>query len=83
MILRRRVLHAVYERDDFNALLSGLPRAIRSAVEPAPPGHVGLIVQIVSDDDCALATVRGHAPAQADLAQELSRLEAVAREQLG
>ncbi len=35
MNLRRRVLHAVYERDEFNALLSRPPRAIRGSVEPA------------------------------------------------
>lgn len=83
MTARRRVLHAVYERDEFNALLGRLPRAIRSSVQPAPPGHVGLVVQIVSHDDCALATVRAHVPARTDLARELSRLEALARKQLG
>lgn len=80
---RRRVVHAVYESDEFNALVRRLPRAIRRSVEPAPPGHVGLIVQIVSADDCALATVRAHVPARANLTDELSRLEAAAHEQLG
>jgi hypothetical protein len=76
-------VHAVYEPDEFNALVSRLPRAIRRAVEPAPPGHIGLIVQIVSAEDCTLATVRDHVPAHADVARALSRLEAVAHEQLG
>lgn len=83
MSARRRVVHAVYEADEFNALLRRLPRAVRRSVEPAPSGHVGLIVQIVSADDCTLATTRGHVPAQADLTRELCRLEATAREQLG
>lgn len=79
----RRVVHAVYESDEFNALLRRLPRAIRRSAEPAPPGHVGLIVQIVSADDCTLATSCAHVPAQTDLTRELSRLEAAAHEQLG
>ena len=83
MSARRRVVHGVYECDEFNALLGRLPRAIRRSVEPAPPGHVGLIVQIVSADDCTLATIRAHVPAQTDLNRELSRLEGAAREQLG
>lgn len=79
----RRVVHAVYESDEFNALLRRLPRAIRRSAEPAPPGHVGLIVQIVSAGDCTLATSCAHVPAQTDLTRELSRLEAAAHEQLG
>jgi hypothetical protein len=55
MSARRRVLRAVYERADFNALRLRLPRAVRRSIEPAPPGHVGLVVQIVSSDDCALS----------------------------
>lgn len=78
----RRVVHAVYQCDEFNALLRRLPRAIRRSAEPAPPGHVGLIVQIVSADDCTLTTIRAHVPAQTDLTGELSRLEAAALEQL-
>jgi len=80
---RRHVLHAVYESDEFNALVRRLPRAIRRTVERAPPGHIGLIVQIVSADDCALVTVRAHVPTRDDLTDELSRLEAMAQDQLG
>lgn len=83
MSARRRVVHAVYECEEFNALLGRLPRAIRRSVEPAPPGHIGLIVQVVSADDCTLATIRAHVPAQADVTRALSRLEAAAHEQLG
>lgn len=83
MSARRRVVHAVYQCDEFNALLRRLPRAVRRSAEPAPPGHVGLIVQIVSADDCPLATIRAHVPAQTDLARELSRLETAAHDQLG
>jgi len=79
---RRRALRGVYERADFNALRSRLPRAVRRSVEPAPPGHLGLVVQIVSADDYALATVRGHVPVECDVRSELARLEAKAREQL-
>lgn len=58
---RHRALHAIYERADFNALVMRLPRSI---IEPAPPGHVGLVVQILSADDRALATAREHFPAR-------------------
>ncbi len=74
----RRALHAVLNAEEFNALRLRLPRSARRGVDPAPPGHVGIIVQIVSRDDCRLASVCAHVPAQADLAQELSRLEATA-----
>jgi hypothetical protein len=79
---RRRALHAIYERADFNALVMRLPRSIRRSIEPAPRGHVGLVVQILSTDDCALATAREHFPADCDVELELTRLEAKAREQL-
>lgn len=51
MSAQRHVIHAVYESHEFNALLRRLPRTIRRSAEPAPPDHVGLIVQIVSADD--------------------------------
>lgn len=82
MSARRRTIHAVYERREFNALLRRLPRALRRSVEPAPPGHVGLIVEIVSAEDCTLATVCSHVPAHSDLPRELSRLQAAAHRQL-
>jgi hypothetical protein len=84
MSARRRVLRAVYERADFNALRLRLrlPRPVRRSIEPAPPGHVGLVVQIVSSDDCALVTVREHVPENTDVTVELARLEAKARERL-
>jgi hypothetical protein len=55
---RHRALHAIYVRADLNALVMRLPRSIRRSIEPAPPGHVGLVDQILSADDCALATAR-------------------------
>jgi hypothetical protein len=79
---RRRALHAIYERADFNALVMRLPRSIRRSIEPAPRGHVGLVVQILSTDDCALATAREQFPADRDVELQLTRLEAKAREQL-
>ncbi len=79
---RRRVLRAVYERAEFNALLDRLPRSARRCEEPAPSGHLGLVVQIVSADDCALATVREHVPAGCDVPRALARLEGKAHEQL-
>jgi hypothetical protein len=79
---RRRVLQAVYGRADFNALRLRLPRAERRSIEPAPPGHIGLAVQIVSNDDSALVTVREHVPETTDVSVEFARLEAKARERL-
>lgn len=79
---RPQALRGVYRRVDFNALRNRLPRSVRRSVEPAPPGHLGLVVQIVSADDYALATVRGHAPVDCDVTSELARLEAKAREHL-
>jgi hypothetical protein len=78
----RRVLRAVYEPAEFNALRLRLPRAQRDRVGPAPSDHLGLVVQIVTPDDYPLATVRGHVPANADLGHELSLLETRAYEQL-
>jgi hypothetical protein len=78
----RRVLRAVYQASEFNALLLRLPRRLRRAVDAAPPEHVGLVVQIVTSDDCTLTTVREHVPADANLPRELARLEAVARREL-
>ena len=48
MTNRRRVVHAVLESEEFNAVLKRLPRAIRRTAEPASPGELGLIVEIVS-----------------------------------
>lgn len=77
-----RVVRAVCDADEFNALRHRLPRAARRSVEPAPAGHVGLIVEIVSGDDRTLTTVRSHLPAGVDRASELSRLEHEARQRL-
>jgi hypothetical protein len=79
---RRRVLSAIYQPREFNALLLRLPRRLRRSVDLAPPEHVGLVVQIVTSHDCTLATVREHVPAGADLGRELARLEARARQEL-
>lgn len=77
-----RVVRAVCDADEFNALRHRLPRAARRSVKPTPAGHVGLIVQIVSGDDRTLTTVWSHLPASADPASELSRLEDEARQRL-
>jgi hypothetical protein len=74
--LQRRVVHAVYEGAEFNALLGRLPRAVRRTVEPAPPGELGLIVEVVSADDCTLTSVFAHVPPATDVTRELSRMEA-------
>jgi len=76
------VLRAIYQASEFNALLSRLPRRLRCSTDAAPPEHVGLMVQIVTSDDCTLTTVGGHVPADADLPRELARLEAKARRAL-
>jgi hypothetical protein len=83
MSKRHRITHDVCKPDEFNALVRRLPRAVRRSVDFAPTDHIGLIVQLVSADDCPLITVHAHFPAQADLVRELSRLEAAAHEQLG
>ena len=67
----RRVLRAVYQASEFNAILLRLPWRLRRAVDAAPPEHVGLVVKIVTSDDCTLTTVREHVPAAADLPREL------------
>ena len=77
-----RVVRSVCDADEFNALRHRLPRAARRSVNPAPAGHVGLIVQIVSGDDRTLTTVWSHLPAGVDPAGELSRLEDTARARL-
>jgi hypothetical protein len=82
MTMPDRVLRAVYDAHQFNALRHRLPRVARRSVEPAPPGHVGLIVQIVSADDRPLTAAWSHVPDNADPTHELSRLEAKARRQL-
>ena len=82
MTTQRRVLSAVYQSCEFNALLLRLPRRLRACVDLAPPEHVGLVVQIVTSDDCTLATVSEHVPASADLGYELARLEARALREL-
>jgi hypothetical protein len=55
---------------------------VRRSVQPAPPGHVGLVVQIVSADDFPLTTVPEHVAADSNLCSELTRLEIQAHEQL-
>lgn len=82
MTNRRRVVHAVLESEEFNALLKRLPRAMRRTAEPASPGELGLILEIVSAEDCTLTTVLAHVPRGSDVTRELSRLEAVAHRQL-
>lgn len=82
MSARRRAVHAVFESEEFNALLWRLPRAVRRAIEPAQPGELGLVVEIVSADDHTLATVCAHVPRATDVPRELSRLEARAYRQL-
>lgn len=76
MDTERRTLHAVLNADEFNAQRLRLPRSARRGIDPAPPGHIGMIVEIVNRDDCRLASVCAHVPAGADLSRELSRLEA-------
>ena len=57
---RYQILRAVCERDEFNAIRSELPRAVRCDVEPAPEGHVGLMAQAVAEDGCPLVTLYEH-----------------------
>jgi hypothetical protein len=48
---------------------------VRRDVEPAPPRHVGLLVQAISGVDYPLVTVYGHARADADPADAFAGLE--------
>jgi hypothetical protein len=78
----RRAVHAVLESDEFNALLKRLPRAIRRTADPASPGEIGLIVEIVSAEDSRLTTVFARVSRASDVTRELARLEARARREL-
>lgn len=40
----------VLGRGDFNDMRNRLPRSVRRKIEPAPEGHVGLVVQAVAGD---------------------------------
>ena len=55
--MTERVLRAVCDAEEFNAMRGRLPRVARRSVTPAPAGHIGLIVQIVSADDRPLTAV--------------------------
>jgi hypothetical protein len=71
MSRHRRIVHAVYKSDEFNALPRHLRRAVRRTVEPDPPGGArGLIVEIVSGDNCTQATVCAHVPPATDVTRE-------------
>jgi hypothetical protein len=77
-----RILRAVCERDEFNSIRSQLPRVARRDVEPAPAGHLGLIVQAAAEDGCPLVTIYEHVPKSAKLEEAFSELEARIRETL-
>jgi hypothetical protein len=68
------ILHAVCERQEFNAIRSQLPQASRRDVEPAPQGHLGLMVQAVAKDGCPLVTLYDHVP-EIEIEEALSELE--------
>jgi hypothetical protein len=78
----RKVLRGIFNAQEYNAMRRRLPRSIRRDIDAAPPGHVGLVVEIVTANDCRLVTVYDHVPAQADLAREMAHLESVAHHRL-
>jgi hypothetical protein len=54
----------VLDQREFNELRMRLPRAVRRDVEPAPEGHVGLVVQaIVGSEGVPLAALYRSVPA--------------------
>lgn len=79
---RYQILRAVCERDEFNAIRSELPRQVRRDVEPAPEGHIGLIVQAEAEDGFPLVTLYEHVPQSTKLEEAFSELEARLRETL-
>ena len=58
------------------------PMTGRRDVEPAPKGHVGLIVQAEAEDGCALVTLYEHVHESTKLEEAFSALEARIRERL-
>jgi hypothetical protein len=78
----RTVLRGIFKAEDYNAMRRRLPRSIRRDIETAPTGHVGLVVEIVTTDDCRLMTVYNHVPADADLTHAMAHLESVAHHRL-
>jgi hypothetical protein len=79
---RYQILRAVCERDEFNSIRAELPRVARRDVEPAPEGHVGLMVQAVAEDGFPLVTLFEHVPEFTKLEEAFSELEARVRETL-
>jgi hypothetical protein len=78
-----RIARGISPRDEFNALRDRLPRSVRRDVQPVPPGHVGLIVQVITGSDCAVLTAYGHVRAGIDPAEALAALERRLRRQFG
>ncbi len=79
---RYQILRAVCKRDEFNSIRAELPRVARRDVEPAPEGHVGLMVQAVAEDGFPLVTLYEHVPEFTKLEEAFSELEARVRETL-
>jgi hypothetical protein len=78
---RYKILRAVCEREEFNAIRLRLPRVSRRDVEPAPQGHLGLVVQAVAEDGCPLVTLYDHVP-ETDIEEAFSELETRVKEAL-
>lgn len=77
------VASQVCDADEFNEVRNRLPQRRRRQVPTVPPGHLGLIVQAVSVDDCPLRTVYGNVPATADPSAALDGLERELRQSMG
>jgi hypothetical protein len=60
-----RLRSYVLDQRAFNDMRMRLPRAVRRGVEPAPDGHVGLILQatVCEEDETPLAVLYDNAPA--------------------
>jgi len=77
------VVRRVCAEGEYNQLRSSLPRSARRTVPVIPPGHVGLVVQAVSVDDCPLKTVYGVATDETNHDAALDVLEVELRQQIG
>lgn len=70
-----RIARGLWQREEFNRHRDRLPRSVRRDVDPVPPGHVGLLVQAVTEEDVPLMAVYGHVVADIDPSGALADLE--------
>lgn len=72
----------ICQAGEYDALRDRLPHRRRREVPRLPSGHLGLIVQAVTNDDYPLRTIYGSVPASGDLNLALERLERTLRRKM-